>query len=408
MHSRTRQIVLALAAGVILLASGGPADAARGVAANDLAVPITPATTTITINGHGFGHGHGMSQYGAKGAAIAGLSAQQILAFYYPGTALTSLSAGIKVLISSDVDNNLTIEPAGGLRVRDLGNGRTYRLRTKNTPRLWRLVRLHGHTKVFYKTSRWHLYKTGGRRFLAGDGEFRSSTGLLSLKLPSGFRSYRGRLRYVNGDTVNVLTLEKYLKGVIASEMPASWPAAALQAQAVAARTYAARERADNINDYYQICDTTACQVYGGVASEQAASNAAGDATAGQVLTYGGQYAFAQFSASSGGLTSAGSQPYLPAQQDPYDTTVVDPTYRTWAPATIDVTPLRAAYAAAHPGGTLTSVQVTEREDPVAPDQGRVVTVALVGDASPEPVPLSGSQFQSLFKLRSTYFVLTP
>jgi peptidoglycan hydrolase-like amidase len=208
---------------------------------------------------------------------------------------------------------------------------------------------------------------------------------MLTLRLGTGDRSYRGALRYVNRDTVNVLSLENYVRGVIASEMPASWPAAALQAQAVAARTYAARERADNLNNYFQICDTTACQVYGGVASEQAASNAAAAATAGQVLAYGGQYAFAQFSSSSGGLTSAGSEPYLPAQQDPYDTAAVDPTYRDWTPTAVSIVPLTVAYQVVHPNAHLTSVQITEREDPVAPDKGRVVTVALMVTASDMP-----------------------
>ena len=66
-------------------------------------------------------------------------------------------------------------------------------------------------------------------------------------------------------DTVNVLTMDSYVRGVVPYEMPASWDAAALRAQAVAARTYAAWLRAQNPRRYYQICDTTSCQVYGGV-----------------------------------------------------------------------------------------------------------------------------------------------
>ena len=54
----------------------------------------TPGATVITLTGHGFGHGHGLSQYGAQGAALQGLTWQQILEFYYPGTWRTSACCG--------------------------------------------------------------------------------------------------------------------------------------------------------------------------------------------------------------------------------------------------------------------------------------------------------------------------
>ena len=132
---------------------------------------------------------------------------------------------------------------------------------------------------------------------------------------------YRGSLRSLrpssgsrSRDTVNVLRLDDYLKGVVPREMPASWSPAAVQAQAIAARTYAAYERAHPLTDTYQICDTTSCQVYGGYSSEHPDSNAAIEATAGKIQTYGGDPAFTQFSSSSGGWTSAGSVPYLVAK----------------------------------------------------------------------------------------------
>ena len=62
-----------------------------------------------------------------------------------------------------------------------------------------------------------------------------------------------------------MLTLESYLKGVVPLEMPATWTPAAVRAQAVAARTYAAYERAHRTGP---MCDTTSCQVYGGYAAE--------------------------------------------------------------------------------------------------------------------------------------------
>ena len=96
--------------------------------------------------------------------------------------------------------------------------------------------------------------------------------------------------------------------------MPALWTPAAVRSQAVAARTYAAYERAHARAGHYQLCDTTSCQVYGGYSAEHPAANAAIDATRQQVLTSGGDPAFTQFSSSSGGWTSAGSL-LLPARQ---------------------------------------------------------------------------------------------
>jgi stage II sporulation protein D len=399
MHTRTSRTLTALAAAATLVLASSPADAASTV---DDPQPASPA---LVVTGNGYGHGHGMSQWGARGGAQAGLDYQQILAFYYPGTTLGLAGGKVRVLVTADTDNNLKIAPAPRLRVRDLGNGKTYRLRKQ--ARAWRLKSVGGRTRVYYKTGHWHLYKTGGRKALAGDGEFKSSAGQLSLKLPTGNVVYRGKLRFTNSDTVNVVRLEKYLRGVIPAEMPASWPAAALQSQAVAARTYAARERADHATGYYDLCDTTACQVYRGVAvngvpTEQASTNAAADATSGKTLVYGGQYAFAQFSSSSGGYTSAGSQPYLTAHDDPYDKAVSP--YIHWK-VNVDTAKLQTAYPQI---GILTNLQITQRENTgtTAEWGGWVQKIHLTGlnGVIPTSLDISGDDFRRVYGLRSAYF----
>ena len=121
-----------------------------------------------------------------------------------------------------------------------------------------------------------------------------------------------------------MLPLDRYLQGVVPREVPAEWPTQAVRAQAVAARTYAAFER-EAATSYYDICDTESCQVYGGVADEHPASNAAVKATHGRVVLYQGEPAFTQFSSSNGGYSSAGSQPYLVAQPDPYEASSDNP-----------------------------------------------------------------------------------
>src|SRR5215207_11619637 len=100
--------------------------------------------------------------------------------------------------------------------------------------------------------------------------------------------------------------------------MPASWPAAALASQAVAARTYAEHHRryAPISPSWYDVYDDTRSQVFAGTrvgatTTEFAASTAAVQATAGLAIWYGGQVALTMFSSSTGGYTADGGKPYL-------------------------------------------------------------------------------------------------
>ena len=183
-----------------------------------------------------------------------------------------------------------------------------------------------------YQARAWKVWRT-----LTGEAEFVAAGKPISLVTPAGSAEYRGVLRSVSTgsgrDTVNVIGLDVYVQGVIAKESPAYWPAAALQAQAVAARSYAVYERESvGKNRYYDLCDTSSCQVYGGVAAEYPTTTAAARATAGQVRTYQGEPAFTQFSASNGGYSATGSFPYLVAEVDPYDHGVPgqDPVVKTF------------------------------------------------------------------------------
>lgn len=118
---------------------------------------------------------------------------------------------------------------------------------------------------------------------------------------------YRGMLTFsVKGSTmtgVNVIGLEEYLYGVVPSEMPRSYHAEALKAQAVAARTYAMTKLGAHSGSGYQLCDTTACQVYKGYSNEADATTEAVNETAGEVACYQGSPIEAVFSASTGGYT---------------------------------------------------------------------------------------------------------
>ncbi len=381
--------VLAVAVAATM-APGEPAVASRSVSQ----VYTVPSGGTFTVTGHGYGHGHGMSQYGAQGAARQGLGYRQILRFYYPGTSFGSAGDEIRVLITADSDNNVQVDPAKGLRVRAVSGGSSYPVPTDVGATSWRLRPASGGTAVEYHQGSWHAWRT-----LDGAAQFEAKVPL-TLRLGSGSRIYRGALRLVNKDTVNVLPLEDYVKGVVPREMPASWLPAAVQAQAVAARTYAARDRSDHATRYYQTCDTTSCQVYGGLSSEDSRGNAAVDATAGEVLTYGGRPAFTQFGSSSGGWTSAGSVPYLPAQADPYDDFSGNPMH-TWT-TKLAASRIQSAWPAL---GKLKRIVVTQRNGN-GDWYGRVEKMTL--DGSRSDVTVSGNTFRFTFGLRSDWFSFGP
>lgn len=127
------------------------------------------------------------------------------------------------------------------------------------------------------------------------------------------------------GSKVKDVPLEEYVRGVVAAEMPAGWPLAALEAQAVASRTYAITS--DVGGSKFDVYADDRSQVYRGKAAETSHSNAAVAATAGQVVTYDGEPAITYFFASSGGHTEsvqygfpgAAPEPWLVGVEDPYD-----------------------------------------------------------------------------------------
>ena len=220
---------------VSLLTTGAPAAQARPT--DDQRGPAS-----VTLEGRGYGHGRGMSQYGAQSAASDhGRTYRQILAFYYPGLEVGEARGSIEVLISSDTGDDVIVKQAAGLSLRQLSNGNTWNLGNV-APRAtrWRLTAANGgaSTKVSYFQNRWRSH-----RVVSGEAEFFSATPLALID-PAGTRRYQGTLRSVTSpegdrDTVNVVSLEAYLRGVVPREVPALWDPEAVRAQAVAARTYA-------------------------------------------------------------------------------------------------------------------------------------------------------------------------
>ncbi len=153
---------------------------------------------------------------------------------------------------------------------------------------------------------------------------------------------YGGGFRYDrpaggNLTVLNIIDLESYVKGVIPYEMDDDWPIEALEAQAVCARTYAAR---GSRHSGFDVCSTTCCQLYwghgsGGVAPSRTTDKAV-ENTEGECMFYDGELVrTAVYHSSNGGSTEDGyyvwgtETPYLKGKEDPYEELIDIPGY-TW------------------------------------------------------------------------------
>lgn len=208
-------------------------------------------------------------------------------------------------------------------------------------------------------------------------------------------RSYRGVVEATGGAGLRLLNhvdVEDYLRGM--AEVPGTWPPAAVQAQTVAARTYALRA----VQSGGEICDDARCQVYRGAGAESAGQDAAVAATARQVLVYGSGLAAAVYSADAGGVSATtaegfgtpdGVYPYLTTVR--YDTDNPLPWHREVGLGDL-------AGRLRYPG-SLTGVRVSETGP-----SGRAMQVVLQGSAG--DVAVDGRTFARSLGLRSTRFTV--
>src|SRR5258705_6684725 len=141
-------------------------------------------------------------------------------------------------------------------------------------------------------------------------------------------RPFRGRIEVFTNlrgslTVVNELGLEDYVRGVVANELsPGGYPAIeALKAQAIAARTYALKNRGQFMSQGFDILPTTRSQVYRGLTSENPLSTRAVDETRGLIATYNGEPINALYTSTCGGRTEDSEKifneavPYLRARE---------------------------------------------------------------------------------------------
>ncbi len=237
-----------------------------------------PSGTSFALSGRGYGHGRGMSQYGAYGAALSGLTRDEILAFYYPNTTRSTAIGNPTVRVQA--------HRAGYRRRR-----RSSRRRTSSSPTARRTGPLYVKNSDGTLRTRWRVVPGGTGLTLQWlqSGAWRSAASWTGVTKPLSFSDATlGKVRVVMPDgtqrdyrrtvrtraapaaslmTLSVVPMDYYLQSVVPSEMPPSWSPAALQVQAVAARTYAAYEIGHQAaGSAYDLCDSTACQVYKGLA----------------------------------------------------------------------------------------------------------------------------------------------
>lgn len=203
-----------------------------------------------------------------------------------------------------------------------------------------------------------------------------------------------------NLTVINVVPLEDYVKGVIPYEMGGSWPLAALEAQAICARTYV--QGADRHSGGYgfDVCNTADCQAYNGLGTGRtgatATSDQAVDNTAGLCIYANGVLARAVYFSSDGGATESsenvwgGKTTYLIGKEDPYEALVNIPNYNY----TVTYTPAELTWIAQNSGhdiGTIRDVYVTQYTE-----LGNVKEIAVV-DTTGKILTLRGDRARMLF-----------
>ncbi|CAB4582388.1 unannotated protein [freshwater metagenome] len=393
------------------------------------AFPISAQANEIPANfsftGSGYGHGVGMSQIGARAKALAGESATAILNYYYSGTSVETatdtqiLRINIGHLLTSA---KIRSDSAGAVfalyagAVSETGTSTAIlNYPSKTTLNLnlsggqISISTLRGSKTTQIASGSVFTLRWSGTRYMEGAPAVLSvTTNNVVNRYRHGqiqFKVVKDKLLGKRIEIVNSVRLQdEYLWGV--SEVPSLWPTAALQAQAIASRTYALA-KAVRIR---AACD---CHLYGSISDQTFAGFAkegepkfgvlwknAVDSTIGQIITFAGSPITAYFSSSSGGITETSEHAWGTAT--PYTLSVLDtasvdvalnPRFASWS-RQIPQSVIAAAFVL----DDVVSLQVISM-NPAG-------TVALIQATSSTGITaeLRGETFRSRSKLPSAWF----
>ena len=428
---------------------GGSMGAAR-------AVEVVQVPAGFTITGSGFGHGVGMSQYGAQGMGLDGYNASEILTHYYKGTAVNPVvlpSTNIRVGILQDRTfvairgENVPGQTTGGAFTIVIDNGAQIPAISVAPGEIATFTTVNGNTQVSSGgevrgagttvTLTWLNANTVMHvRSGADSASATAALGTTVCAANACTNRYRyGTLELTSGlyddevvDLVVVNTLrlsDEYLYGL--GEVPSSWTEAAMQAQAIAGRSYAVRKSATRSGCNCQIYSTTLDQAFVGYSKEiatmgdrwVAAVNATiVDANTAYVVQYNGSTISTYYSSSTGGKSQpttevwGASLPYLVTVDDPWS---LDPRVNnsntSWT-ATIDQATLVSrllarginvpdvwsmTIAGTYPSGGISKINLSD-------SAGNITTLTI---APGQPVTPDG--LRSLLGTKSTYIsAITP
>lgn len=402
------------------------------------AVPARASVPVLVLDGTGYGHGVGLSQWGASYLARTGASTEQILATFYPGASLGEATGPIRVGVhrpptstttltfpqGGEVRSNLEGDQAPGFPLR-VGPGGRVRITFDGSYRVDALMSGQAGAEAatpYQEECLWGLLcptttappptttttsppgttqpPPGTAPAPPPPAAAASATPVWAVPATGGVttvddrgRAYRGVLEATGGGAlrlVNLVGVEEYLRGM--AEVPGTWPPAAVQAQTIAARTYALRAMAAS----GELCDDARCQVYVGQTAESPGQDAAVAATTSRVLAFRGALAAAVYSADAGGVSATTVEGFgTPDGVYPYLTTV---RYETDNPLPwrLQVGLGDLASRLGYPG-TVTGARIGQ----LGPS-GRALTMILEGSAG--EVGVDGRTFARSLGLRSTRF----
>ena len=225
---------------------------------------------------------------------------------------------------------------------------------------------------------------------------------------------YRGNIEinididkeYRKLNIINIIGIEEYLYGVLKKETSPRWPAEALKAQAVAARTFAIFNMNKYIDKGYNICASTNSQAYGGVNHEDPLTNRAIDETRGMIIAYKGKPINAVYHSDSGGYTEDSENvwgsflPYLRSVKSKFEEKV-SPPHHTWTCSIDEKDLTKKLQKQGYKVNSIVSIEPVKKSE-----TGRISELVFIIDNN-EVINMKANDFRSLIGadlIRSTLF----
>ena len=394
-------------------------------------LPLTNSAAAMpekfSFTGSGYGHGVGMSQIGARAKALAGESATAILNYYYSGTKVETATDSkiLRINIGHLLKSTKVRSDSNGAKLQlfagALSESKTADVLLDIPSKTTLNVEISGSQLNISTTQGANTTPiTNGTSFTlrwSGTRHMEGAPTVISVTANSTVNRYRyGQIQFkvikdkLLGNRLSVINSvrlqDEYLWGI--GEVPSSWPAAALQAQAIASRTYALAKS-------LKIRSACSCHLYGSISDQSFVGfskeseafygqfwKSAVDSTVGQIITYDGLPIIAYFTSSTGGVTETSEHAWgtaTPFTQSVPDSASADialnPRFATWS-RQITQSVIAAAFLlpdvlslqvlSLNPAGTVDLIQATSSKG---------VTATLTGET-----------FRSRSKLPSAWFSL--